>query len=75
MGLEGAAGGVAVANTFAVGGFTQALHANDEVARAMVQDWLPGPVFPLMLLAMVVLAVAPTAWYARRMRRLAGKPQ
>jgi RNA polymerase sigma factor (sigma-70 family) len=70
MGLEGAAGGMAIANTFAAGGFAQALHANDEIARAMVQAWLPGLTFPLMLLAMAALAIIPTAWYARRMRRL-----
>ncbi len=73
LGLEGAAGGMAVAHTFAAGGFAQALHANDEIAHAMVRDWLPGLTFPLLLLAMAALSIIPTAWYARRMRRLAGK--
>jgi RNA polymerase sigma factor (sigma-70 family) len=68
VGWSGAVGGVAIAREFAGGGSAFAAHANDAIALVRIGEWLPGPVFPV-LLGLAVLTLIPSAWYAQRMRR------
>ena len=69
FGWSGAAGGIACARDWAVGGHAFAAHANDAAARDRFTGLHADQVLFALLLLIFSLSIIPTAWLAWRARR------
>jgi hypothetical protein len=69
VGWTAAAGTLAVAHDFAVGGNLIARHANDDVARELFERFHAAGIFQTLLFVLTALSLGPVGWLAWRTRK------